>query len=147
MEILKTLWKPVPVPSCPYSHVQFKLFFYILCPFPLLLLWTFLDSGSIFPKLNSAVRFSHNLILSRLKNPFLSFSSLIHHVLQHLNHFSGPSLDFFQSVNVSVSFVLRDPRVDTAFQMGPPECEVDELPLTLSLQLLALFLLMQPNMR
>lgn len=38
----------------------------------------------LFPKLNSAVRFSHTLHLSRLKNPFPSCSCLIHCVLQHL---------------------------------------------------------------
>lgn len=91
------------------------------------------DSGSIFPKLKSTVRFSYSFFLSGLKNPFSSFSSLIYHVLQHLNHFSDPSLDLFQSVNVSILFVLENPMVNTAFQMRPPESQVDELTLFNSL--------------
>lgn len=90
-------------------------------------------SGSIFPKLKNTVRFSYSFLLSGLKNPFSSFSSLLYHVLQHLNYFSGPSLDLFSSVNVSVSFVLEYPTVHTAFQMGPPESQADKLTLFISL--------------
>lgn len=87
MKILKSPWKPVMVPSCPHSHIQFKLEFYRLCLLPLLLLWVYekiLFPFWFFPKLNSAVRFTHSFHLSSLKNPFPSSSCLTHCVLQHL---------------------------------------------------------------
>lgn len=104
MKILKSLWKPVMVPSCPHSHIQFKLEFYRL-HLLLFLRWVYkkiLFPFCLLPKLNSAVRFSHTLHFSSLNNPFPSSSCLIQCVLQHLEVILAILWDF-SSLSMSTS--------------------------------------------